>query len=61
MKKRVGEEINPKDLQESEDIPEIKEPLQNKAGAEKKAKKKADDFAEEPDVDPGIDYMRWSD
>lgn len=37
MEKRVGEEINPEDLQDLEDIPEIKEPLQNKAGAEKKA------------------------
>lgn len=61
MKKRVGEEINPKNLEEMEDIPELEEPLENKTGDGKKAKNKADDFAEEPDVDPGIDYMRWSD
>lgn len=29
--------------------------------AEKKTdRKKADDVAEKPDVDPGIDYMKWS-
>ncbi len=61
MKKRAGEEMDPQDLQDLEDIMEIKEPLQNKVGEGKKAKKKADGFAEEPDVDPGIDYMRWSD
>ncbi len=60
MEKRNGEEMEPRDLQELEDIPDIKAPLTNKAGAENKAKKKTDDLAEEPDVDPGIDYMRWS-
>lgn len=61
MDKRVKEDMDPQDFQDLEDMPEIDEPFQNKAGAEKKIKKKADDFAEEPDVDPGIDYMRWSD
>jgi hypothetical protein len=61
MDKRVKEDMDPRDFQDLEDMPEIDEPLQNKAGAGKKNKKKADDFAEEPDVDPGIDYMRWSD
>jgi len=47
--------------QEPEAISNIKEPgFENKVGPQKKAKKKADDFAEELDVDPGIDYMRWS-
>lgn len=32
--------------------------LENKTGQEEK---KADDYAEKPEVDPEIDYMRWSD
>lgn len=60
MEKRTGEEMDPEYLQDLEDASEIEEPLENKAGVGKKAKKKADGFAEEPDVDPGIDYMRWS-
>ncbi|NLW47036.1 MAG: hypothetical protein GXY86_06835 [Firmicutes bacterium] len=61
MDKRVREEMDPHDLQDLEDMPEINEPLQNKAGVGKKGKKKADGSAEEPEVDPGIDYLRWSD
>ena len=60
MKKRVGEETAQQDFEALKEISEIKEPLQNKAGVGKKAKKKADDYAEESDVDPGIDYMSWS-
>lgn len=60
MKKKAGEEMEQEDLRALENISEIEEPLQNKTRAGKKAKKKADDYAEEPDVDPGIDYMRWS-
>lgn len=55
---KTGKEM---ESQEPEAISNIKEPgFENKAGPKKKARKKADDFAEEPDVDPGIDYMRWS-
>lgn len=60
MKKKAGEETDQQDLKALENIAESEEPLQNKIGAGKKAKKKADDYAEELDVDPGIDYMRWS-
>lgn len=59
MEKKLGEETG-QELQELQNMPEIKTPLTNKAGAVKKHKKKADDYAEEPDVEPGIDYMRWS-
>lgn len=60
MKKKAGEEIDQQELKALENISEIEEPLLNKTSAGKKTKKKADDHAEEPDVDPGIDYMRWS-
>lgn len=60
MKKRVEEEMDQQDLEALEDIAELEGSLQNKAKTGKKAKKKADSFAEEPDVDPGIDYMSWS-
>ncbi len=59
MEKKIGEEPD-RELQDLQDIPEIKAPLTNETGAGKKPKKKADDFAGEPEVDPGIDYMRWS-
>lgn len=59
MEKKIGEETG-QEPQEVQDMPEIKTPLTNKAGAGKKHKKKTDDYAEEPDVEPGIDYMRWS-
>lgn len=59
MEKRIGEETG-RELQDLQEVPELKAPLTNKAGAGKKPKQKADDYAEEPDVDPGIDYMRWS-
>lgn len=61
MKKKVGEEMDPENMEDLQDMPEINKPLQNKARVVRKTKKKADDLAEEPDVDPGIDYMRWSD
>lgn len=61
MDKRAGEKMDPQDLTNLEDKPEIDEPLVNKAGVGKKAKKKADSHAEAPEVEPGIDYMRWSD
>lgn len=61
MDKRVREEMDPRVLEDLEDISEKNESLHNKAGTEKRGKKKADGSAEEPEVDPGIDYMRWSD
>lgn len=61
MEKRAGEKMDPQDLRDLEDMVDTKESIENKFGTGKRDKKKtADDFAEEPDVDPGIDYMRWS-
>ena len=59
MEKKIGKETG-QELEELQNMPEIKTPLTNKAGAGKRHKKKADDYGEGSDVDPGIDYMRWS-